>query len=487
VTDLRQLPDGWTWKAFDDVAIIASNLVSPAEHPDHLHLAPNHIAPETGRYEPLVTVTEDGVTSGKHLVRPGQIVYSKIRPYLRKATIAKTELLCSADMYPIETDLEPRYLMWWLMSGEFTALAMKGRSVIPKINQRELKALPVPVPPQAEQKAIVQALESMLSRLQMAGSVVESSAHRALQAERAVIEACLRGEMGGNVSSWKVRSLGELAVTVRNGGHWKAPEALPPGIPILRIGAVRPMRLNGDDRGFIRAQVTEDELAKFTVRAGSLLFTRYNGNPRLVGACARADSSVDGMLHPDKLIRVDLGSDALSRWVELAAAGGMTRQHIDRHVKTTAGQAGIAGRDIKTAPIPLPDLETQRVLADRVNSMITRMRHVGSQLAAFSDRATALRREILAAAFDGRLSVRSTSAPSRESRDAGRKLWSYCHVLRDEGVPVIAYNEQITQLLFLKMVHERTQPPFNQPSPVPTACDCPRAAERLTGWTGPRC
>lgn len=52
------------------------------------------------------------------------------------------------------------------------------------------------------------------------------------------------------------------------------------------------------------------------------------------------------------------------------------------------------------------------------------------------------------------------------------KLWSYCHVLRDEGVPVIAYNEQLTQLLFLKMVHERTQPPWNQPSPVPTSCDC---------------
>ena len=65
------------------------------------------------------------------------------------------------------------------------------------------------------------------------------------------------------------------------------------------------------------------------------------------------------------------------------------------------------------------------------------------------------------------------------------KLWSYCHVLRDEGVPVIAYNEQITQLLFLKMVHERTHAPFNQPSPVPTACDCPRAADEPHGldWT----
>lgn len=58
------------------------------------------------------------------------------------------------------------------------------------------------------------------------------------------------------------------------------------------------------------------------------------------------------------------------------------------------------------------------------------------------------------------------------------KLWSYCHVLRDEGVPVIAYNEQLTQLLFLKMVHERTGSPWNQPSPIPVELSWPTLLER---------
>ena len=35
------------------------------------------------------------------------------------------------------------------------------------------------------------------------------------------------------------------------------------------------------------------------------------------------------------------------------------------------------------------------------------------------------------------------------------KLWSYCDVLRDDGVGVIEYTEQLTYLLFLKMAHER--------------------------------
>nr|WP_298801901.1 class I SAM-dependent DNA methyltransferase [uncultured Pseudokineococcus sp.] len=37
------------------------------------------------------------------------------------------------------------------------------------------------------------------------------------------------------------------------------------------------------------------------------------------------------------------------------------------------------------------------------------------------------------------------------------KLWSYCNVLRDDGVGTIEYTEQLTYLLFLKMAHERDE------------------------------
>lgn len=39
------------------------------------------------------------------------------------------------------------------------------------------------------------------------------------------------------------------------------------------------------------------------------------------------------------------------------------------------------------------------------------------------------------------------------------KAWSYAHVLRDDGLSYMAYTEQITFLLFLKMADEQTKPP----------------------------
>ena len=55
-----------------------------------------------------------------------------------------------------------------------------------------------------------------------------------------------------------------------------------------------------------------------------------------------------------------------------------------------------------------------------------------------------------------------------DSRRLVDKLWSYCNVLRDDGVGVIEYTEQLTYLLFLKMAHERSTRKLNPQQIVPT-------------------
>ena len=65
--------------------------------------------------------------------------------------------------------------------------------------------------------------------------------------------------------------------------------------------------------------------------------------------------------------------------------------------------------------------------------------------------------------------------------DAARivqKLWSYCTVLRDDGLSYGDYLEQLTYLLFLKMADEQTKPPWKRPSPVPDGFDWPSLNSR---------
>jgi len=65
----------------------------------------------------------------------------------------------------------------------------------------------------------------------------------------------------------------------------------------------------------------------------------------------------------------------------------------------------------------------------------------------------------------------------------GQKLWNYCDVLRDAGLSYGDYLEQLTYLIFLKMMHERSQPPHTlapgyRPPPIPEGYDWPSLLSR---------
>ena len=66
--------------------------------------------------------------------------------------------------------------------------------------------------------------------------------------------------------------------------------------------------------------------------------------------------------------------------------------------------------------------------------------------------------------------------PMTTSSSVGQKLWNYCNVLRDAGLSYGDYLEQLSYLIFLKMMHERSQPPFTllpgyQPPNIPQGYD----------------
>lgn len=113
---------------------------------------------------------EDGVTSGKYHFQPNAVLYSKIRPYLRKAVQIPFEGICSADVYAFDrfdADIDPRFFMYSLVAAPFTkyANALSGRTRMPKLNQDQMFRFELAYPSLAEQRSIVTYLDGLLQKV----------------------------------------------------------------------------------------------------------------------------------------------------------------------------------------------------------------------------------------------------------------------------------------------------------------------------------
>jgi type I restriction enzyme, S subunit len=192
-----RIPGHWTWAAFSDVARVASDLVDPILTPHAVHIAPNHIVSTTGKLLPFATVASDKITSAKHRFHSGQILYSKIRPYLAKAVLVSFEGLCSADMYPLDALIDSKFLLHWLLSPWFTAKASQnqGRTILPKINQIALGRLPVPIPPHREQTRIGVRIDELFSDLDAGVAALERAKANLKRYRAAVLKAAVEGKL----------------------------------------------------------------------------------------------------------------------------------------------------------------------------------------------------------------------------------------------------------------------------------------------------
>lgn len=154
---IGEIPVHWEVMRFGRCATIRSNLVAPDDYADYPQISPDSIEKNSGRILEYKTVKESGVISWNHLFFKEQIIYSKIRPMLNKVAIAPFDGLCSADMYPIETNNNTQFLVYMMLSDYFTSqvgLVTENRVKMPKINQNELGAIMVTIPPQSEQETI---------------------------------------------------------------------------------------------------------------------------------------------------------------------------------------------------------------------------------------------------------------------------------------------------------------------------------------------
>lgn len=196
--DPRSERSDWPEVNLGDVTVLDAPMVDPREdeYIDLVHLGPDRIEKNTGRLLPALTAREEGLISGKFLFDDRYLLYSKIRPYLRKVALPHFKGLCSADVYPIrpvENMSTREYLFALLISEAFLSYttSLPSRASIPKLNRKELAAYTFRLPPIELQQQYTEILRSHEHTTETFGKAADESEHLF----NALVQRAFKGEL----------------------------------------------------------------------------------------------------------------------------------------------------------------------------------------------------------------------------------------------------------------------------------------------------
>ena len=119
--------------------------------------------------------SERNAVSTKHRFMKGQVLYSKLRPYLNKVVLADEDGYCTSEILPLDFEniIVPAYARYYLMSPTFLKYADRCSFGVkmPRLSTSDGKKAVMTIPPIHEQVRIVEAIECAFSQLD---SIAES-------------------------------------------------------------------------------------------------------------------------------------------------------------------------------------------------------------------------------------------------------------------------------------------------------------------------
>lgn len=162
------IPESWEWVRLGDVCNYGKCNSTPAKNiPNNAWLLDlEDIEKDSGRVLNKKRMQDVKSTSSKHIFKVGDVLYSKLRPYLNKVVIADEDGYSTSEILPLDFGLNIYniYAQNVLMSPYFIQYTVKCSYGVkmPRLGTTDGQLAVFPLPPLEEQKRIVSKIEELL-------------------------------------------------------------------------------------------------------------------------------------------------------------------------------------------------------------------------------------------------------------------------------------------------------------------------------------
>ena len=333
----------------------------------------------------------------------GDVTYSKIDVRngaigIVPDTMPRVAVSAEYPVYQVDAKLAlPDYIKLVFRTRAFRDrinAMISGASGRKRVQPDMLEKLEAPLPPLTEQRAIVERWRS--AQAQIAAASVRVEKLKTASAARLLTDLGLTpatiGEMPksfavrwADLATWSGSTAfkrltvgdvhaGKFPVAHGHGfltdvchGCSAPPSPVPTALEILKISAVTRGEFMPTEKKFAADNPRVRE--QFDLRKGDVLLCRTNGTLAYVGMSALVTADQQNLIFPDKVIRVRVKPELIRPdYLWLVLQTPFLRAKIEAAARTAVGNYAIGGKDIWNFEVPLPSLEVQRKLVERVTA-----------------------------------------------------------------------------------------------------------------------
>ena len=166
------LPNGWSWCRLKCICPYGEcdNVECSEIKNDDWILDLEDIEKDSGKILAFAKKSDKNSISTKHKFYQGQLLYSKLRPYLNKVVIAPKAGYCTSEILPLLFwgDIDVHYMQMYLMSNVFLSYTDKISYGVkmPRLGTADGKQALIALPPNNEQKLIAKTFQDILPALE---------------------------------------------------------------------------------------------------------------------------------------------------------------------------------------------------------------------------------------------------------------------------------------------------------------------------------
>ncbi len=360
------MKEGWTYKKFGEVCSYHKEQGSFQNLP---YVGMEHMESCTGKL--LGTISSNSVLSSSFKFNKGEILYGRLRPYLKKVYVAEFDGCCSTEVFPINSDsIEAGFIKYWFLSDKITNMVNKTSAGcrMPRGNMNEVKNFLIGFPEdRKEQKRIVKRLDAAFENIDKLKANAEKQLAEAQNLFKRSLAKAMEPKEGWDSCTFDsitkkyevglVKSLKEQAASLR--------------FPYIKMGNMTNFNVL-DLSNIVYVDALKEEVERFRLEKNDFLFNTRNSRDLVGKTCVFNEEGL--YLYNNNIARIRFDDCVDPSFINYLFLTNTIKDQLDKIKKGTTNVWAIYYKELKNILVPIPPLAEQQRIVERLDALSENIR-----------------------------------------------------------------------------------------------------------------